>query len=481
MSSQFLTCSFKLHDPNRWQRDILDFVFTEYTLAMRDLLAWTQENSDAIQQGAVSPKGKYKADAVAKMLPSSGEVKLGIASCLREALLGDISSMLASYYALQGVMESVGYPVARDPSPEGLEWAEYELSLVGADLADYEQSKANVTRRARGSVMPINIARSRDFAILTDAEHSRFFVCLKVLPGGSSLGKKIQTQGNLTDIQTGEVFNYSGSSAILVPLEMGIRREEWHWQYEAFILPTIQGSVAIKSAKLIRHDGTASEKAEYFINIAFEFECPPVYEHQGYLGIDRGILFTMAYAVVDKQGGVVIKGHYEDGLRALQMDAGKQIQRKQQRGRQVTIKDYRRKQQEELLHKLANRVIALAKEHGASVVIEDLNIQVRAKFVRSAWTKLEGYLRYKCVLAGVPFYGTVFAAKTSQICIHCGEIVERNDRAVTCHHCGQVEHSDDAAAVNIARRALYRKKEWEKKGGYIGFHKSFSRCQLVTS
>jgi IS605 OrfB family transposase len=150
------------------------------------------------------------------------------------------------------------------------------------------------------------------------------------------------------------------------------------------------------------------------------------------------------------------------------------VQAKQQRGQKVTMLDYRRKQQEAMMHKLVNHVIEVAIEHRSGIVTEDLSIHVRGKFVRSAWAKLEFILEYKCRLAGVPYLGKVFAAKTSQICIWCGEIVERNDRVVTCHACGAVEHSDDAAGVNIARRVMYRKKDWEKKGGYLAFHRSFS-------
>lgn len=477
-TTQFLTCAFKLHNPSGWRRAVLDHLFNEYTLAMRDLLAWCLESREVIRGAGKHPqKDKWTADTLARALPSSGDLQVDISSALKEALLGNVASMLASHYSLDA-MENVsetGFPSSRDPSPEGLMWAEYELSLVGAGLEDYEQARNNVTRRARGSVMPVHIARSRDIRILADAKQERYFAWIKALPGGHVLGRKTLIQDdNLIDINTGEVFAYRGDSAILVPLEIGRRNGEWHWQYKNFILPVLCGEATVKAAKLIRKD-SLDGKHEYFLSVSFEFACPEPYEVQNYLGIDRGILYTMAHAVVDKTGAVILKDHQEDGIRSLQLIAGKRIQDKQKKGRAVNALDYRRKQQEEMMHKLVNRVIEIAIEHQAGIIIEDLSIMVRGKFVRSAWNKLEFILAYKCRLAGVPFLGGVFAAKTSQICIHCGEIVERDNRVLTCHFCGAVEHSDDAAAVNIARRAMYRKKDWEKRGGYREFHRSFSR------
>ena len=78
---------------------------------------------------------------------------------------------------------------------------------------------------------------------------------------------------------------------------------------------------------------------------------------------------------------------------------------------------------------------------------------------------MEGIIKYKADMLGIPVR-SVFAAYSSQICIHCGEDVIREPRELaTCKVCGQAEHADSAAAVNIARRALYKKSKWAKKEG----------------
>lgn len=116
----------------------------------------------------------------------------------------------------------------------------------------------------------------------------------------------------------------------------------------------------------------------------------------------------------------------------------------------MTWRNYKCKAYENILHVLANKLVAIAQEHRAGIVVEDLNIQVRGGRVVSRFRKLDKILQYKCRLAGVPFR-SVFAAYSSMICHRCGELMERDDRQVTCTHCGYAGHSDDNAAVNIAR------------------------------
>jgi len=153
----------------------------------------------------------------------------------------------------------------------------------------------------------------------------------------------------------------------------------------------------------------------------------------------------------------------------LQQRHGKEREQLARNGKKVTRRHYKRQAYEAILHGLANELIAMALQHQAMIVVEDLNIQVKGKRVVSRFRKLDRYLEYKCALAGVPFRH-VYAAWSSMICHKCGEKMERDDRVVTCPHCGYVGHSDDNAAVNIARRALYKKKDWTN---HFEFHRSF--------
>lgn len=386
---------------------------------------------------------------------------------------------MASYLMLLGTDDKTGFPIGRDPSPEGYPNALENFVRVGSDLADYEASKALLLKRARGSVVPVTFSRYRDCRVLADTKTERFFVLMSLLPGKHPLNQKTAIQDrNLIDINTGEIFSYRGSQGVLFPLEVGIRNGRWHWQYERFFKPVMDGLAAIKSAKLVRKEANGAH--EYFLQLSFAFEAPELYEPEAYLGIDMGILFTMAYSVIDTGGRVLLMNHEPDGYRELQRKIGMGIAAKQKAGRQVTYRDFKNKQKEEVLHILINRIVDVALKHRAGIIIEKLNVRVRGRWVKSAWKKIAVFLKEKCKRHGIPFR-EVFAYNSSRICIHCGELVERDDRVVACPACGAVEHSDSAAGVNVARRAMYRKKEWLDRGGYRAFHRSFANVPVLAT
>lgn len=486
----FTTCVFKLHFPGRRKQAVLDYVFEQYTLKMIDLLSECETNIELLGDwGRVVDKNKrltdkYSENSVVSVLPNSGDILLDIASPLKESLLNNVGSMIASYFELQKTDQSPGFPAARDPSPEGWPNALEDFALVGGDLNDENESRRRLLNRAKGAVMPIHYSRSRDFRILYDRKKERFFVWLKLLPAGHSLGQKtVIDQGNLIDVNTGEIFKNRSDTVILFPLEVGRRNEDWHWQYHNFIAPLAkQGKAAIKSAKLVRQESDG--KSEYFLHVSFAFECPQPYEPESYLGIDRGVFFSMAYGIVDSVGGIIEMNHEPDGFRHNRIAAGKRVQARQKQGKPVTVRDYRQRHLDSILHALINTIIEKALLHKSMIVLEDLNIQIRGKFYKSAWKKMHKILAYKCKLAGVPVWdGGVWAAYTSQLCIYCGEINQwrkRDGSPFECqnHECGAVYHSDEGAGVNIARRALYKKEEWggtkKRAGDWKAFHRSFA-------
>jgi len=270
-------------------------------------------------------------------------------------------------------------------------------------------------------------------------------------------------QGNLIRLDTGEIFKSNSRTAILAPLELGRNG----WQEQKFVGAALDHLTTVQSAFLHRKDG------EYFLHVSFAYDVPVPYKPEAYVGIDKGILFTAAYALVGPKGELITLSHFDDELRELQIKHGREREYRQRNGKVVTKLHYKTKAYEEILHGLANRVIDFALENQAMVVVEDLNVKVKGKRVVSRFRKFDNILEYKCKMLGVPFRH-VFAAYSSMICHECGELVERDDRKVTCTHCGYVGHSDDSAAVNIARRALYKKAAWEGKGGYRAFHRAFA-------
>lgn len=121
----FLTCSFKLHNPTVKKRAVLDYVFDIYTRALGDVLVYSQDAIDEMREyGKVVTKDgkvldKYTEVSLTPFLPRCSELNYPIASNLKESLLSNVASGLASFLALEGTDQNPGYPQSRDPSPDG--------------------------------------------------------------------------------------------------------------------------------------------------------------------------------------------------------------------------------------------------------------------------------------------------------------------------------------------------------------------------
>jgi len=475
MATQYLTAIFKLHNPSAHKRQVMDHVLEQYTLAYQDLLNWAKDHEATLAKEGkyvfTTHKGetveKYTGKSVAQLLP---RLDADVHGSIKHSLIQDVAGNLASYFALAEVDPRTSFPTSRDPSPTAFPDALDDFGAVG--MEDYEYFKDRLTKIARGRIMPLYFARpdaaakSRNFSLLYDARGQRYFALMYLLPAGHALGKSLAiTENNLIRLDTGEIVRKSArtTTAILAPLELGSNG----WQAEKFLLPAMDAGGRVKTAFLCRDNG------DYFLHVSFAFDCPAPYKPKAYLGIDMGILFTAAYSLVDGQGALIELGHLDDQLRSLQIKHGRERESKQRNGKVVTKRHYRTKAYDNILHGLVNVLIEKALENQAQIVIEDLNVQVRGGRVKSHFKKMGRISEYKCKLKGVPLR-SVFAAWSSIICHRCGEKGLRQGykrREFFCPSCGLKCHSDDNAAVNIARRALYRKADWEN---HFEFHKSFA-------
>lgn len=464
----FLTCKFKLHNLSNRKRRILMHAFEQYTRAYDNLLEWSKNNLEVLRENGMF-RNTYNGKAIASLLP---RIKTELHSSLVDSLKSDVAGNLASYFELG---EEAGFPIARTFLDAEIDQAALWFSGVGANLEDYNTARNYLLRRAHIDYMPLffsrpdGATRNRNFSLLVNTEKPQLLAALWLLPAKHALCKPLNAkQNNLIRIDTHAIFTSNSTTAILVPLEVG----RTGWQKYKFLDPASELQAQVKTATLLKSGN------DFYLAVAFKFEDAESYTPQAYVGIDRGILFNAAYAVVDSRGTVLDLGHYEDELRALQIKHGREREVKARNGQLVTRRDYKTRAYDNILHVLANKILDLAQIHQAQIVLEDLNIQVRGGRVKSRFKKLEHILNYKAKLLGVPVRN-VFAAYSSIICHRCGADLERDDRKVTCSECGYAGHSDDNAAVNIARRALYKKKDWEKHGGYRAFHKSVSQTSAL--
>lgn len=468
MPGQFLTCAFKLHNLSRHKRDVLDHALKEYTLAYGHILERVKPNEAALMEGAKwGTRGKYTDKSVRPHLPTIPELDCAIHSTLKDSLLADVAGTLASYFTLKASGEKVSFPTARNPNPDAIGDTLKEFGSFGSpDPQEFLDAQSRLLQITRGAVMPLYFLRSdtsRNFTLLKRQNRPGLFAVLYLLPAKHSLCKKLEPmRDTLIRVDTGDVFNSRTATAILVPLELG----ENGWQEEKFVAACEKGRGHIKTAILIKKDN------DYFLHVSFELETEVAYEPVAYLGIDKGILITAAYALVDQHGQAVMSGHLDDQLRTLQIKHGREREKRARDGKPVTKRHYRRQAYDNILHNLANLLIGIAKQHQAQIVLEDIGVQVRGKRVVSRFRELDRILAYKCVLEGLPKPRLVFAANTNRICHICGEKGQCTNYEFHCSVCNVHCHQNDNAAVNIARRALYRKADWES---YWEFHKSFAK------
>jgi IS605 OrfB family transposase len=114
-------------------------------------------------------------------------------------------------------------------------------------------------------------------------------------------------------------------------------------------------------------------------------------------------------------------------------------------------------------HGIAKRLVHLAKDTKAALVLEDLThirsrmtVRKRQRAKQHNWSfgQLRAFLAYKAQRAGVPVI-FVDPRNTSKTCSRCGHVDKRNRRSqaqFSCLRCGFECHADMNAASNLAVR-----------------------------
>jgi IS605 OrfB family transposase len=126
------------------------------------------------------------------------------------------------------------------------------------------------------------------------------------------------------------------------------------------------------------------------------------------------------------------------------------------------------------LHRIANELVAEARDHGCSVIaFEDLT-DIRERTGASwghkwAFNRLYEYVEYKAVEYGI-IVEQVDPENTSRRCSTCGftHPDNREGEAFDCQKCGYENHADYNAAKNISLRYLRRNQTGGDEGAPLG-------------
>lgn len=467
----FKTACFKLHNLSSKKRNLIDNCMDVYTSEMADILP-VLEDSEEVNKKYINTL--LRPD-LSKCLHSS----------MRSEVIDDISAMYKSYTALVKDDDRTGFPVvySEDTLPSSPdEWIEW-LYAARNDEEQHE-AESKIKRVFRYKPRPISISRytitpkgwhPRGFSILRKAGTQKFYAVFFIAPVGA-----IRWRVNkMIDIRSNQpVMDKCANGAIIAPLAFSEQ-----YQKECYM-----DVAKPKSVKIVKDQG------EYFFNVAFEFETPEPKEPETYLGIDVGVYNPVAISVITPDGAVLYSKIFKQNPYIAKAKICQKIRKMQKAGKTPRLKDYKNKMLESMWHRIANEILDIATKYKSLIVVENLDgkFQTRGKYGTTCYRKLINLLKYKAPsqhryplrlainnkttleqrrdrdgnLMWFDIYvKEVWQSYTSRNCHLCGKPGKRGkgiERVhFRCEHCGYQGDADINASINIGRRALYKKAEWE--------------------
>lgn len=193
-------------------------------------------------------------------------------------------------------------------------------------------------------------------------------------------------------------------------------------------------------------------------------EKPPV-EIKGFLGVDLGIVHLATDSDDNThtgEGVEKVRRRRNKARQSFQKTGTKSAKRRLQKLARKEA-NFRRNEN----HRIANKLVILAKDTGRGIGLEDLThirdrttVRAKDRNRHSGWafSQLQAFLGYKAKLAGVPVV-IVDARYTSQMCSECGHTEKANRRSQSrfvCKQCGFSLNADRNAARNVRDRATVR-------------------------
>jgi IS605 OrfB family transposase len=209
-------------------------------------------------------------------------------------------------------------------------------------------------------------------------------------------------------------------------------------------------------ADLVYRDGT------FFLYATVDAPEPTPIEAEDYLGVDMGIVNVAVDSV-----GVVYSGAAVERNRRIFAHRRRNLQRKGTQSAKRKLKTIKRAQaryQTDTNHVISKRVVAISKDTGRGIAVEDLGgirdrttvrRKQRARHANWSFFQLRSFLEYKARAGGVPCMA-VDPRGTSRTCPECGYVDQANrvsQARFLCGQCAFAGAADHVAARNISFRA----------------------------
>jgi len=512
----FKTARFKVHNPSRHKSTMLWYAMTRYHETLKDVLEKTLAIPDLLEQvSELDKKEKLRPNkfTLSKLVRTMVPKNTGLASTVRDYLIGDASAMLMSHLSkvYKGKNESnpptvssldamtdeeflKAYSEFTDPEAKLTIKPQHQEKIDKAK----ERGEANVARRlskiyadyavsnAAGQVLrklegelphPIEFTHTEFkrgcFLAFCDG---KYFALLRLFAEKHRYKQTNLLKEGFIDCKTKERLGGKTYPGLILPLELG---REFHEQ-EYLTFGSIQSAkLVVKRRKMPNSQAKATdskpvtfnaEDYEFYIHAAFEFK-PEKIIAETYLGIDRGAAKIGAATLIDRDGRPIETNLDLDGdaFKVEMKQHEEYIIRLQKLGKQRSRKfSLRGKRAEIILGEYANRIVAIAKQKRSQIVIEAIRGVTMGRFLKqSQFTKLKQILTYKAEREGLPAPVEVPAAYTSQTCSKCGHKDAANrpkkdaaGKAIQdvflCVACGHSANADSNASLIIALRGMHQ-------------------------
>lgn len=200
----------------------------------------------------------------------------------------------------------------------------------------------------------------------------------------------------------------------------------------------------------------------FFLIATIDLAEPEVFEPDGFLGVDLGIV-----NIATTSDGQIMSGRQVNRYRQRQRDLRSKLRQKRTKSAKRALKRVRRREARyatQRNHIIAKKLVAIAERTSRGIGLEDLSgirqrvtakKDQRARLHSWAFAQLGAFVEYKAKRAGVPVVH-VDPRNTSRQCSECWH-THRSNRATqakfACRSCGIVTHADHNGSRNIAHRA----------------------------
>jgi IS605 OrfB family transposase len=496
----YKTAIFKIHNPSMHKRAMLLDSMKRAHLAYTRLLATLIPD---VERFASMTKKARNAEMQTRIYRFVRPLPLGQAT--KAGIRIDVQGQINSYIELRQDQEGAQIPTASRLNEESVayEAALAELASLGSDIERENTLRDDIARLAKSSrLRPVGYyGNTRGFYLfLWNESADRYFVWLNLHSGASRFAKPV-TVKDLVDMRTGKLVSFTSQTGAIFPLELGQSFHE-----VGFIK---RGRP--QSAKLVHCSQRNGQPCDDFeVHITFEWQTPKR-EVVHWLGIDRGIYNLAAYAITDELGRAInVGGISGRELRHVQRQEERRIANAQQLGKITRGWARRRAWADEAVHVACNRIVQLAVEHHARVVVEELkNLSAVRRRKRTPGTRRGGFnkllnraqyeklrkvLIYKLGEQGLPEPVPVRPAYTSMTCPECGHVAKENRRKeisadgfaleeFQCIACGYQAHADENAARVIAIKGAWftglptkKERTWTEIPDELKFEAFLKNC-----